>query len=139
MRLKGSVAYFREKRDAELIAQFRAQLSLCRGEIRLPEILQRTVNSPSSQFWVSVDRAMQMVRFIRDGGTLDGMGECRKEMFTEIERRVSRRESQAPTMRLEDIVREVIEAGAPKFYITVKSAKTILHYIKKRCRTKTQK
>lgn len=139
MRLKGSIAYFRDRRDYELLCQFRQQLALCPDKIRLSDVLTRTVNAPTSQFWVSIDRAVQMVRHIRSGGTLDGMGDCRKEMFLEIERRVSLREAIEPTRSLEDVVRDVIEGGAPKFYLTTKSAKTIIHNIKKRWRTRKQK
>ena len=75
-----------------------------------------------------------MIHKIRKGYDLAQMGGTRREMFEEIEKRVAEIERTHEGIKLEDAVIRVIEGGAPKFYLTIKSAKVILHKIKKRWR-----
>ena len=123
------MAYFKTDRDRELLRVFREKLSQCKGLIVLADVLEATVNSPTSHFWVSAERAITMIHKIRKGCSLDGMRQTRKEMFFEIERRVAVLENKG--VRLDDAVLEVIDGGAPKFYITPKSAKVLIHKTKK--------
>lgn len=134
MRQKGSIACFKDDRDRDLMRAFREQLSLQKGEFNLSDILTATINSPTSHFWVSIERAVVMVHKIRKGYDLAQMGGTRREMFEEIEKRVAEIERAHEGIKLEDAVIRVIEGGAPKFYLTIKSAKVILHKIKKRWR-----
>lgn len=129
MRRKGSVACFKRDRDRELLRIFREKLSQCKGYIFLPDVLEATVNSPTSHFWVSSERAITMIHRIRKGSSLDNMRETRREMFFEIERRVMELEKKG--LSLEDAVLRTLDGGAPKFYITSKSAKILIHKIKK--------
>ena len=134
MRQKGSIACFKDDRDRDLMRAFREQLSLQKGEFNLSDILTATINSPTSHFWVSIERAVVMIYKIRKGYDLAQMGDTRREMFKEIEKRVAEIERTHEGIKLEDAVIRVIEGGAPKFYLTIKSAKVILHKIKKRWR-----
>ena len=136
VRLKGSTFTYREERDRDLIRAYREQLSKQKGKIKLTDVLVATVNSPSARFWVSVERAKQMVLRIRSGRTPNKILPEQREKYGEIAKRVELLLAEYPQMDLEMAVIKVVEGGAPKFYITPESAKVIIHNIRKRWRKK---
>lgn len=139
MRLKGSTSAFQEERDKDLIRAYREQLSLQKDRISLPDVLRATVNSPSAKFWTTIERAMAVVTQMRRGQDTKVMMPLRLEMYKEIARRVDAVIEKDPNVDLESAVIMVVEGGAPKFYLTPKSAKTIIHNIRKRWRMQKQK
>ena len=130
--MKGSTFEFQDERDKDLMRAYREQLSKQKGRINLPEVLLATVNSPSAKFWVSAERAMEMVRRIRSGRVLLKSQSNSREKYEEIAKRVDSLLAEHPQMSLESAVIQVIEGGAPKFYITPESAKLIIYDIRKR-------
>ncbi len=118
---------------------YREQLSLQKGRISLPDVLRATVDSPSARFWTTIERAMAVVMQIRRGQDIKVMMPLRLEMYREIARRVDTLMNDDPNLDLELAVITVVEGGAPKFYLTPKSAKTIIHNIRKRWRMQRQK
>ena len=139
MRLKGSIFLFQDCRDRDLMRAFRKQLSICSKDDKLTDILIATVNSPSERFWVTEKRAFDIIVKIRNGDNLDWMKqENKKEMFFEINNRVSIEMQKHPRISLKSAVENVIIQTAPKFYLTPKSAKVIIHKIKKKWRKKRQ-
>lgn len=139
MRLKGSTSTFQQDRDRDLMRAYREQLSLQKGRISLPDVLRATVDSPSARFWTTIERAMAVVMQIRRGQDIKVMMPLRLEMYREIARRVDALMNDDPNLDLELAVITVVEGGAPKFYLTPKSAKTIIHNIRKRWRMQRQK
>ncbi len=139
MRLKGSTFSFQDERDKDLMRVYREQLSMQKGRISLPDVLRNTVNSPSVRFWTTVERAMAVVSQMRRGQGTRVMMPLRLEMYKEIAQRVDALMTDNPNLDLESAVIRVVEGGAPKFYLTPKSAKTIIHNIRKKWRMQRQK
>lgn len=131
MKPVGSRFEYTEERDKDLIRAYREQIALCRT-IHLPELLERTVNSPSSRFWVSEGRAAIVISEMIRGDKLEKMNSMKREMFLEIYGRVLNLQSELPTLSIAELVWKVINQPAPKFYITPGSAKVIIHKIKKK-------
>lgn len=118
----GSVLAFTRQRNAALLKAYREQISAA-GFIRLNEIGEKIVNSPSPRFWVSEERATVVVSAIMRGKPiLETMRPTKREMFAEIHRRVVALKSEHPDWRLCRLVFKVVNSPAPKFYMEVSSA-----------------
>ena len=125
---------YRSERDRDLLNAYRRQIAQSSGPIQL-EVMYRVVNSPSSRFWVSPERAMRVISSMDQGNRLDGMIRNKRIMFREIYRRV-RQLRERPSYRqlpLAEVVQMVVEQPAPSFYMTPCSAIVIMHHIQK-CR-----
>lgn len=134
MKRQGSKFEYEAERNKELLKAYCSQVEIC-SEIRLDEILSRVVNTPCSRFWVSDERASIVMSGIERGtANLDSMIESRKEMFLEIYDRVKALRINNPTMSLSELTNEVVKQPAPRFYLTAKSARTIIHRIRKQWR-----
>lgn len=134
MKRKGSKFEYEAERNKELLKAYCSQIEIC-SEIHLDEILSRVVNTPCSRFWVSDERASIVMSGIERGtANLDSMIESRKEMFLEIYDRVKALRINNPTMSLSELTNEVVKQPAPRFYLTAKSARTIIHRIRKQWR-----
>lgn len=134
MKRKGSKFEYEDERNKELLKAYCSQVEIC-SEIHLDEILSRVVNTPCSRFWVSDERASIVMSGIERGtANLDSMIESRKEMFLEIYDRVKALRINNPTMSLSELTNEVVKQPAPRFYLTAKSARTIIHRIRKQWR-----
>lgn len=131
MKPVGSRFEYTEERDKDLIRAYREQISLCQT-IHLPELLERTVNSPSNRFWVSEGRAAIVISEMMRGNKLEKMNTMKREMFLEIYSRVLNLQYELPALSIAELVWKVINQPAPKFYITPGSAKVIIHKIKKK-------
>lgn len=130
MKRKGSKFEYEAERNKELLKAYCSQVEIC-SEIHLDEILSRVVNTPCSRFWVSDERASIVMSGIERGtANLDSMIESRKEMFLEIYDRVKALRVNNPTMSLSELTSEVVKQPAPRFYLTAKSARTIIHRIR---------
>lgn len=126
----GTKSEYTKQRNADLISVYRRKLSECKT-ILLTDVLRETVNEQSKRFWVSEERAVGVVMKMLKGDTLKNMSPMKREMFTEIYRRVMEEKRQAPYKTITEIVTSIIDSPAPKFYLTPGSAKVIIHNIKK--------
>lgn len=135
MRTSGSTFIHQGERDRDLMKAFLSQINSCK-RIYLPDILDATVNSPASRFWVTEERALSVIRRIQRGDSLQKMIPTKREMFHEIYRRVSEKMDKCPDLSLKEAVAAVVAGKAPKFYITVGTAKVIIHLIRKKARAK---
>ena len=94
--------------------------------IVLDEALELTVNSPAKRFYISADRAYGvLVRWDLHGVTRL-ISDERQEMYEELHERIKELKPLYPNTPLMHLVEMVIEQPAPKFYLKIKSAKTIL-------------
>lgn len=125
---------YRSERDQDLLNAYRRQIALTSGLIRLREVMCRVVNSPSSRFWVSPERAMRVISSMEQGNRLEGMMRNKRIMFREIYRRVHLLRERPPYRQLPlvEVVQMVVEQPAPSFYMTPQSAIVIMHHIRKR-------
>lgn len=118
----GSTLAFTRHRNEALLQAWRRIINSAQI-IRLSEIGRLIVDSPSPRFWVSDERAANVVSAIDRGiPILDTMRPTKREMFLEIHRRVSALRPLRPGKFLIDIVHEVVNSPAPKFYMEPSSA-----------------
>lgn len=131
MKSFGSVLDFTRERNAALLKAYREQVDAA-SFVRLNEIGEKIVNSPSPRFWVSEERAAAVVSAIMRGKpVLETMRPTRREMFEEIHRRVVALKEQHPDWHLCQLVFKVVNSPAPKFYMEVSSALERLFKIRK--------
>lgn len=131
MKTKGCDFEYTDQRDKELIITYRNQLENC-DKIHLRDVLEKTVNSPASRFWVSESRAAIIIGKMFRGESISGMKPMKIEMFTEIFNRTKKLRILEPKRPLYDMVCEIVNTPAPKFYLTPESAKIIICRIKKK-------
>lgn len=131
MKTKGCDFEYAEQRDRELMKAYRDQLKSC-NKIHLPDVLSKTVNTSSTRFWVSESRAAIIIGKMFRGESINGMKPMKIEMFNEIFHRVKKLQTLNPKRSLNDLVCEVVNTPAPKFYLTPESAKIIICRIKKK-------
>lgn len=122
MKSFGSVLSFTRERNAALLKAYR-ELVDAASFVRLNEIGEKIVNSPSPRFWVSEERAAAVMSAIMRGKpVLETMRPTKREMFEEIHRRVVALKGQHPDWHLCQLVFKVVNSPAPKFYMEVSSA-----------------
>lgn len=98
MKSFGSVLAFTRERNAALLKAYREQVDAA-SFVRLNEIGEKIVNSPSPRFWVSEERAAAVVSAIMRGKpVLETMRPTKREMFEEIHRRVMALKRTAPRL-----------------------------------------
>lgn len=137
MKKAGNVSDFTRERDEDLMRSFKEVLRDSRG-LSLPQILEEATQRPTKKFWVSEGRAAIVIGAMRRGMTIDNMIPERQEMYREIYRRVCREMDANPDLCLTHAVRQVIEQPAPKFYLSRKSAKTIIYRIRRNNRRRAE-
>lgn len=82
-------------------------------------VITETINSPASRYWVSEERANQVVCTVLKGtNTLDKMMPERRKMYEDIISQVKDIMNGNPDMSICDAVHIVLERPAPRFYVT---------------------
>lgn len=136
MKHKGSRCDFTKERDADILRAYKEVISV-RDNIGLLEIERRLLQSPSKRFWVSVDRAYNVILNMLNGKSISNMNSQKREMFQEIFRRYKIYSKEHPSLTKMDVIWQVCNQEAPSFYLTPKSLHVILHRVrkeeKKRC------
>lgn len=136
MKHKGSRCDFTKERDADILRAYKEVISV-RDNIGLLEIERRLLQSPSKRFWVSVDRAYNVILNMLNGKSISNMNSQKIEMFQEIFRRYKIYSKEHPSLTKMDVIWHVCNQEAPSFYLTPKSMHVILHRVrkeeKKRC------
>jgi hypothetical protein len=122
MKSFGSILSFTRERNAALLKAYRSCIAEAH-HIRLDEMGEKIVNSPSPRFWVSEERAAAVVSAIMRGKpVLETMRPSKREMFQEIHRRVIILRGQHPDWHLSELIYDVVNSPAPKFYMEASSA-----------------
>lgn len=129
MKNVGSYFEYEDERNRDLLRAFREVRSQMRN-VSLPEVYKRVVLMPSSRFWVSEERASIVISNIVRGDRLENMRPTKREMYMEIYRRVCELRKERPRASNYDLVFDVVNSPAPKFYLTPGSAKVILHKVR---------
>lgn len=129
MKNKGSIFEYEDARNRDLIRVYKQLVNESR-QIYLPEICKKLVNMPSERFWVSEERASIVISDMLKGRSIEKMTVNKREMYEEIYRRVLELQKESPDATVYELVSQVVEGPAPKFYLTPKSAKVIISKIK---------
>ena len=132
MKYHGCILEFTDARNKELLRAFREALSAS-DYIDISSISTAVVNMPCSRFWVSEERAMVVIAAMLKGKPiLNSMRPTKREMFNEIYKRVKALRSAYPHLTLFDLVTQVVNSPAPKFYMRPRCAMEIIYKIKKK-------
>ncbi len=99
--------------------------------IRMHEVFEHIVNQPCRRFWVSNMRAAVVISRMMRGKKLHNMRPPKKEMFQEILRRVVELKESHSGVSLFQLVANVVEQPAPKFYLSPSAAKIMVYKAKK--------
>jgi hypothetical protein len=131
MKYHGCILEFTEERNRELMRAFRN--AVCQSDfIDVSRIAETVVSTPCSRFWVSEERAMVVVAAMMKGKpVLSAMRPSKQEMFSEIYRRVMEMKRKRPGVPLSELVMDVVNSPAPKFYMRPRCAMEIIYKIKK--------
>lgn len=94
--------------------------------IVLDDAIEMAVNSPAKRFYISSDRAYGVLIRWDLHGVTRLISDERQEMYEELYERIKELKPLYPNTPLMHLVEMVIEQPAPKFYLKISSAKTIL-------------
>ena len=128
MKTIGAILEFTRQRNSDIMRVFRHHLN-SEPHIFLPRILFLVSQSPASRFYVSEERAAIVISAIIAGRPLPPMRENKKEMFAEILRRYLEIKDSRPGESLANIVAEIVNQPAPRFYLTPRTIGTIINRI----------
>lgn len=127
----GTKFCYAEERDADLMRAYNEKIAEC-SFIRLPELLEKVVNSPSARYWVSEERAAIVLSAMFRGDRLEGMSRMKREMYTDLFAEAKEIRKAHPDWSIADIAFHASRRPARKFYMLATSAKVIISKIKKR-------
>lgn len=131
MKHKGSQCDFAEERDADLLRAYKEVISV-RDNIGYSEIIARIAKSPSRRFWVSENRAYNVICNLLKGKTLNpNMYPTRRDMFMEIFRRFKVYQKEHSSLTRKEIVWRICNEEAPSFYLTPKSIEVMLNRVRR--------
>lgn len=130
MKYHGCILEFTKERNDELMNAFRSAVAKSKF-IDITEISEIVVNTPCSRFWVSEERAKVVIAAMLKGKPiLKIMRHTKREMFIEIHKRVLELKKTKPAAPLLELVTEVVNSPAPKFYMRPRCAMEIIYKIK---------
>ena len=130
MKPTGSHFEYEAMRDNNLMECYHELLTQA-SYVRMPEIYAKVVDMPAQRFWVSEERAAIVISSMMRGDKLEKMRPLKREMYNEIYRRAMALRDKHPKMPISQLVAQVLEQPAPKFYITPGSAKVLICKIRK--------
>lgn len=128
MKKKGALLDFAAERDSALLHAFNT-LAAGRKYVQVSDLCQQIVKMPTHRFWVSEERARDIMSAIERRGmdVLHGMRQCKQRMFREIYQRYRLLRLREPSKPVLDLVAEVIYSPAPEFYMDPTYATTRLY------------
>lgn len=101
--------------------------------IHIDEVYYEVAGMEARRFYVSVPRAVRIVRRMDNGDTLREMAENKRDMFAEIYKRVCVLRTKKPRTQLRRLVARVVYGRAPRFFLSARSVKAII--LEKKSRT----
>lgn len=130
MKHKGNYVDFTAQRNSELMRAFKKAYSEFPSN-DIHKVFEIAVSYPCSRFWVSEERAMLVISSLMKGQPiLDTMLPTKREMFIEILKRYQVARKRQPNKPFFDIVFDIVNSPAPKFYMTPGSAMVTYYKIK---------
>ena len=130
MKPHGSHYEYEDQRNDNLMEVYH-EIIVKANHVRMPDVYEKVANSPSRRFWVSEERATIVVSSMMRGDKLKRMRPLKREMYNEIFRRVMALREQNTIMPISQLVAQVVEQPAPKFYLTPGSTKVLICKIRK--------
>lgn len=135
MKRPGATLEFERERNLDLLRAYREQIAIqlsSTGQFSNQKAFREVVNMPAKRFWVSSERALNVVSLIAKGKT-PPMRPTKLAMFQEIYKRVKEERKKHGKIPLTHIVEIVVAQEAPSFYMTPKTARFFIWKIKREC------
>lgn len=129
MKSFGSILQFSRERNADLLRALNESLGKVKGCSTM-DIYKMVAESPAARFWVSEERAANIISILHKGLPLPPMRENKKEMFMEIYRRAQIIMESNPGLSIRKISYLVVHQPAPKFYMTPRTAQALINRIR---------
>jgi hypothetical protein len=123
-----------KERDEDLMRAYRKQMDIAMkasGEIKQMDIIAKTVNSPASRYWISLERACAIIYGMRKGNRLGGTKSNTKRLYESLYESYLKAEEENPGTPVKHLIAEIIEQPAPCFAFTWKSASLLINKIRK--------
>ncbi|MFI3240703.1 MAG: hypothetical protein R3Y22_09010 [Bacteroidales bacterium] len=132
MSTKGRIKENRDERDRNLLDAYYKTLSETPFPIDMKKVYAETVRQSSPQFWISSEQALKIISDIKRGvKKISSMRSEYAKMITTIMERMDKLKESNPELSNKIRAEKVIYSKAPSYYITPKSAKTIIHRIRR--------
>ncbi len=139
MSTKGRTKEYKDERDRSLLEAYHKTLAETAYPIKLSNVYEEVVKQPSPQFWISSEQAIKIISDIKRGvKDLSTMRHEYASMITTIMERMEQIRENNPELSDKLLVERVIYDQAPCYFITPKSAKTLIHRFLRRCRGKAK-
>ena len=124
MKKKGSKSDFTGQRNSELKAAFFSQDVYSTSDA----VLSKVVKTPASRFWVDPDRARDVLSAIeKNPELLTKMHRERRRMYETLLDKYNSIREQYPGLSRVNCVSMAIYSGAPEFFITTSTARSIIY------------
>ncbi len=123
---------YRDDRGQNLLEVFNQELGKSEEDL-MEEVIQRAVDRPARRFWISEERAQRVLNEMARKPLSTRYHPLKREMYEEIRRRCDKVERQHPQWTFSRCVCHVVNQPAPKFYLSVSSARVIILEERKRC------
>lgn len=128
MKHKGSYFEYEAERNRDLLRAYRELL--LQPNVDKDTLFERLVEMPSVRYWVSEERAYHVISSMIWDKPLPKMKPNKRAMYDDILEEVLRLNAIREHSSLYDLVFEVVNSPAPRFYLTPKSARVIIYKIR---------
>ncbi|MBD5358122.1 MAG: hypothetical protein HDR88_14185 [Bacteroides sp.] len=127
MKKLNATAEFEAVRRQFLLNKFRRVIAT-QSQIAIRNAFHATADAPAPRFWVSETRAAAIMgKMLAGNDPTPRMNREKKDMFQEIFRRFMKIRVSSPERSIADIVFDVVNAPAPKSYISWQRVKAIIY------------
>lgn len=131
MKHPGSVMEYAFERMLDLMRAYDEYIGSC-NFVEVDDVYRNIVNMPSKRFWVSGVRASIVVSaLLRGEDVMNKMHPSKREMYTEIYRRVLVLRVDRPQNSVLELCEVVIDSPAPKFYMSPARARVLVSKVRK--------
>lgn len=126
MKKRGNSCDYTAAKNAELVRVFKRLVSEA-TIVDLDKIFRQVAASKASRFFISEERAYELVKAFRETGLWHISNRLRVEMMEAINELCLKLERSNPGLSLRDAVYEAVNHRAPKFYLTARSCRTLIY------------
>lgn len=126
MKKSGNTCDYTAAKNAELVKIFNAKIREAKL-IDLDRIFLEVSQSEASRFFISEDRAYELILAYRKAGRWLLGNSLRREMMEEIRSRTEAYMREDSALSLKDAVYMAVNSRAPKFYLTPRTCRTLIY------------
>lgn len=121
----------KDERNENIMRVYRRVLAQAEYPLDMDAVYKAVSEAPADRFYVTAERAMNVLSRIDEGDPLSSMVEGRRQMYLEIHRRVAHLQGRHREWPRLKAVITAITSPAPRFYLEASSLKIIIWRIKK--------